>query len=145
MELKTVFNEHIVPQNDFLLDKTDDEFVVANKTKLWGKEKDVIAVFKKTTEDQDILQVYAHLLNLTKYGENLFIELNKNGGEIENNAKFEKLFCIKYKISRPTYIRALNELTARGIVKKAYPKIYLYDKYYIKDDIHGKKVLVMLL
>jgi len=139
------FNIDICPQNDYLIDKDNNDLVFANKTKMFGYTTNDLVVFYKDNNTDNVLSIYAKLLNLSKHSETLYKYIVGESGTIYNHSKFQKLYCVANKISRLTYNRALTELICRGIVKKEDNKIFIVDKYNIYNHIHNKRALIIIL
>lgn len=144
MTANTTFDDKIVPKEDYLIDKTDKEYLFVNKSDIWGLDKNDIAVIKKENNKDTILDIYSKLLELNPNSEKLYKAIINDGGYIEQHADFQKRYCINNSISRLTYVRALNELTCRGIIKREHNKVYVIEKYSI-FGYNNRQALVILL
>ena len=138
-------NQTIYPQNDYLVDKSNNEYIFVNKTTMRGISKDEIMYIKKSNNTDSTLDIYIKLLNLSPNAEKLYKTLIGENGIIFDKNSFTKLYCINVNISYPTFIRALNELINREIIKVNNNSIIVNKKYNISNDILCKKLLIIEL
>ena len=144
MTTNTTFDDKIVPKEDYLIDKSNKEYLFANKTDIWGLDTNDVVVIKKENNKDTTLDIYSKLLELNPNSEKLYKTLINDGGYIEQHAAFQKKYCINNGISRLTYVRALNELTCRGIVKREHNKLYIAEKYNIFGYNHRQALVILL-
>ena len=138
-------NKEIYPQNDYLVDKSGNEFIFVDKTTMQGKSKDEILYIAKNNNIDSALSIYSKLLNLSPKAEQLYKTLIEENCIIQDKNKFIKLYCKINEISYPTFIRALNELINRSIIKINNDTIYVLDKYNISEQVLTKSILVISL
>lgn len=145
MTSNTTFKDNISPKDDFKEVFVGDKKLFVNKDTMVCHENDEVMCVAKSKEDGNIIDLYAKLLGLTSHSENVYKELIKKKGHVESCADFQREFCDKYNISRLTFVRALNELCARGIVVNENRKVTVASVYNIYEaSINAKSLLIIV-
>lgn len=141
----TVFNRDISPKNDFKEIFVGDNKFFVNKDKTLCHENEEVMCISKNNENADLVAIYAKLLDLNPHSENVYKELIARKGHVEHQAQFQRDFCEKYNISRMTFVRALNELRARGIAVVNGYKVDVVDIYNIYEAAREAKSVLIIL
>ena len=145
MTAVTTFNRDISPKNDYKEIFIGDNKLFVNKDKTLCHENDELVCISKTNENSSLIDIYARLLDLNPHSENVYKELINRKGHVEHQAQFQRDFCAKYNISRMTFVRALNELRARGIAVVNGYKVDIVNIYNIYEAANEAKSLLIIL
>lgn len=145
MTANTTFNIDASPKNDFKEIFVGDNKMFVNKDKLISRVDEEVMCISKNKSDCNVLDIYTRLLNLTVHGENLYKEFVRAKGHVRSVADFQRAYSLKYGVARITFVRAMNELRARGIAVINNRTADLVDIYNIYEATQEAKSIVILL